>query len=134
MSRQDHPGRENEELRDRLARLSAAILRISASLELNEVLREVVDSAGALTAARCGVIATVGDLADGIRFFILSHGEQSAVRELPGTLAIRYNPTLPAPTVFGSFAATSTKADRLSGPEPPGPWPSVNPPESGPWK
>ena len=61
LSREDNPGRENQELRDRLARLSAAILRISASLELNEVLREVVDSARALTRARCGVIATVDE-------------------------------------------------------------------------
>ena len=61
MSREDPPGRENEELRDRLARLSAAILRISASLELDAVLHEVVDSARALTGARCGVIATVDE-------------------------------------------------------------------------
>ena len=61
LSRKDQPGRENAELRDRLARLSAAILRISASLELDAVLREVVDSARALTGARCGVIATVDE-------------------------------------------------------------------------
>ena len=61
MGRDDQPGRENEELRDRFARLSAAILRISASLELDAVLHEVVDSARALTGARCGVIATVDE-------------------------------------------------------------------------
>ena len=39
--------------------LSAAVLRIGASLDLGTVLSEVVDSARALTGARCGTIATV---------------------------------------------------------------------------
>ena len=47
--------------RDRISRLSAAILRISASLDLETVLREVVDGARALTCARHGVIATVDE-------------------------------------------------------------------------
>ena len=51
--------RENEVLRERIARLSAAVLRISASLDVVTVLQEVVDSARALTGARYGVIATV---------------------------------------------------------------------------
>ena len=53
--------REIEVLRDRISRLSAASLRISASLDLNTVLSEVVDSARALTGARYGVITTIGD-------------------------------------------------------------------------
>ena len=50
-----------------VSRLSAAVLRISASLDLDTVLREVVESARALTGARLGVIATVdeGGLAQG---------------------------------------------------------------------
>ena len=47
--------------RERLSALSAAVLRISASLDEATVLREVVDSARALTGARYGVIATVDD-------------------------------------------------------------------------
>ena len=43
------------------SRLSAAILRISASLELDTVLPEILDSARALTGARCGVITTVDE-------------------------------------------------------------------------
>ena len=39
--------------------LTAALLRIGASLDLETVLREVVESARALTGARCGSIATV---------------------------------------------------------------------------
>ena len=41
--------------------LSAAVLRISLSLDLDTVLQEVVDSARALTGARFGVIVTVED-------------------------------------------------------------------------
>ena len=52
MTRPDALRRENEALRDRLARLSAAILRISASLDVTTVLHEVVDSARALTGVR----------------------------------------------------------------------------------
>ena len=44
-----------------VSRLSAAVLRISASLDLDTVLREVVESARALTGARLGVIATVDE-------------------------------------------------------------------------
>ena len=51
--------RENEALRDRISRLNEAVLRISDSLDLSTVLREVVDSARALTGARYSVITTV---------------------------------------------------------------------------
>ena len=45
----------------REAALAAAILRIGASLDLDTVLREVLDSARALTGAAYGVIATVDE-------------------------------------------------------------------------
>jgi DNA-binding response OmpR family regulator/signal transduction histidine kinase len=51
--------RDNEALRDRIARLNEAILRVSSSLDLSTVLQEIVDSARVLTGARYGVIATV---------------------------------------------------------------------------
>ena len=63
--------REIEVLRERVSRLSAAVLRASASLDLDTVLQEVVDSARALTGARYGVIATV-DGAGGIEEFVTS--------------------------------------------------------------
>ena len=47
--------------RARISRLSAAILRISASLEVGTVLREVVESACALTGARYGLTTTVDE-------------------------------------------------------------------------
>ena len=53
--------RENEALRERISTLSAAILRISATLDLDTVLAEVVESARRLTGARYGVIATVDE-------------------------------------------------------------------------
>ena len=51
--------REIGALRERVSRLSAAVLRASASLDLDTVLQEVVDSARALTGAGYGVIVTV---------------------------------------------------------------------------
>ena len=50
---------EIEALRERVSRLSTAVLRASASLDLDTVLQEVVDSARVLTGARFGVIVTV---------------------------------------------------------------------------
>ena len=59
MKKPDELQRENEALRERITRLSAAILRISASLDLNTVLQEAVESACALTGARYGGITTL---------------------------------------------------------------------------
>ena len=53
--------REIETLREQNSHLGAAILRINESLDLATVLREVVEAACALTAARFGVIATVDE-------------------------------------------------------------------------
>ena len=53
--------RENEALRERISRLSAASVHISASLDLNTVLQEIVDSARALTGAGNGVIVTIDE-------------------------------------------------------------------------
>ena len=53
--------RQIEALQDRVSRRGGALLRISASLDFDTVLREIVDSARALTGARCGVITTVDE-------------------------------------------------------------------------
>ncbi|MYA65589.1 MAG: response regulator [Gemmatimonadetes bacterium] len=50
-----------ETLEERISGLSAAILRISASLDLDTVLQQIVDSARALTDAACGVLTTVDE-------------------------------------------------------------------------
>ena len=53
--------RENAALRQRVARLSAASLRIGSSLDLDTVLREIAESARALTGARYAAIVTVDE-------------------------------------------------------------------------
>ena len=60
-----------EALRARISQLSAAILRISASLDLATVLQEVVDSARALTGASYGVIVTIDETGEA-RDFVTS--------------------------------------------------------------
>ena len=51
----------DEALRDRMARLTGAVLRIGASLDPDAVLHEAAASIGTLTRARCGAIVTVDD-------------------------------------------------------------------------
>ena len=63
--------RRNRELRDRFVRLSSAVLRINSSLDLANVLQEVIDSARALTGARLGVITTI-DKQGQLRDFLTS--------------------------------------------------------------
>ena len=95
--------RENEALRERISTLSAAILRISATLDLGTVLAEAVDSARGLTGARYGAVVTV-DEAGALSDFVLSgftpDQEREAfawpdnvrlferLRELPGPLRV----------------------------------------------
>ena len=62
---------EIQALRERLSKLSAAALRISASLDLDTVLREVVASARALTGARYGGVTTI-DKAGQVQDFVTS--------------------------------------------------------------
>ncbi len=127
MDTPDELRRENEALRDRISRLSAAVLRISASLDVNTVLHEVVDSACALTGARYGVITTVDgagqpqefvtsgltpeehrelvDWADGPRLF-------AHFRDLPG--AVRLN-DLPAYVRSLGLPADLMRAKTMAG-------------------
>ena len=61
MKDHDELSREIEALRERFSQLSAAVLRVSASLDLATVLEEVAEGARALTGARCGVILSVDE-------------------------------------------------------------------------
>ena len=63
--------REIDALRERLSALIAAVLRVSASLDLDTVLQEVVGSARALTGARYGMITTI-DAAGRVADFLTS--------------------------------------------------------------
>ena len=85
MTGSEKPRQEITALRERNARLHAAILRIGASLDLDTVLREIVGGARALTGARHGMIATVDD-EGGIEEFIasgLSDEERRRLAEWP---------------------------------------------------
>ena len=104
MQSPDELRRENETLRDRISKLSAAILRISSSLDLSTVLREVVDGARALTGARYGGVVTLGET-EQFQDFVTSgittaeyqqvlewpggHRLFEHFRDLPGTLRLR---------------------------------------------
>ena len=119
MKSPDELRRENEALGERISRLSAAILRISASLDVNTVLHEVVDSARALTGARYGVITTLDD-AGQLQDFVSSgftpdEHQQLAdwpdgprlfehLRDLPGALT----PAATCPATSGRWALPRT--------------------------
>ena len=77
MNDRDPTGRSDE----RISRLSAAMLRISQSLELATVLEEVVASARALTGARSGVITTI-DEQGAIEDFVTSGLPPEARRQM----------------------------------------------------
>ncbi len=67
MTANDDLHREIQALRERISALGAASLRVGSSLDLDTVLREIAESARALTAARYAVITTAdddGELAD----------------------------------------------------------------------
>ena len=70
-----------EALRERISTLSTAILRISASLDMETVLQEAVHSARALTGARYGLIATF-DESGGAEHFVPSGLTEDEVRDL----------------------------------------------------
>ena len=61
MSATTEPGRQIEALRERISALTAAILRITGSLDVDTVLHETAEAARALTGARCAVITTIDD-------------------------------------------------------------------------
>ena len=104
LNESDQLRREIETWRQRLSRLSAAAVRVTASLDLETVLHDVVDAARELTGARYGSITTIddagqpdnyvtagfesevhppmGDWADGARLY-------SYFRDLSGPLRVR---------------------------------------------
>ena len=93
----------------RAAALSAAILRINASLDLDAVLREVVESARALTGARYGVIAIVDEAGvphPGIVFSGFTEEEQSELLAWPGSVALfEHLRSLPGPLRLADLAS-----------------------------
>ena len=61
MTSSDEPGHEHETTKTSKSSLTAALLRISASLDLETVLREVVESARTLTGASYAAIVTIDE-------------------------------------------------------------------------
>ena len=91
---------ENEALRARAARLTEASLRISASLDLPTVLREVVESARSLTDARYGLIATVDEAGrpqDVVTSGLTDEEHRQLVRWPDGPRLFEYLRDLPGP-------------------------------------
>ena len=86
MNESDTPSPETESPRDRLSRLSEASLRINETLEFDDVLQEVVESARTLTGARYGMMATLNQSGGSEHFF--SSGttaeEHRQLEETPG--------------------------------------------------
>ena len=99
----DPRNNQAEALRQRISTLSSAILRISASLDMEIVLQEAVHSARALTGARYGLIATMDESGEPEHFVPSGLSEDEVqklrgwpdahrffayLRELPGSLRL----------------------------------------------
>ena len=108
MTESDDLKREIAALRRRVATLNAAILRINASLDLDTVLDEVVESARTLTGARWGVIATVDESGAPLDFVFsgFTPEEQHALYTWPDhTRLFEHFRGLPGPLRLDDLAA-----------------------------
>ena len=121
MSDQDLAGRGASG--DRISRLSAAILRISASLDLATVLQEVVDSARSLTGARAGVITTIDERGQ-VRDLVTSGFAEEDRRKMlgwpEGPRLFAHLRDLPAPLRVADVGDYLRSLDL-----PPNPWPAT---------
>ena len=77
--------REIDGLRERVSRLCAAVHRISASLDLDTVLHEVVESARELTGSRYGLVTTIDEAGEPEDFVTsgLTADEHRMLKEWP---------------------------------------------------
>ena len=94
-------------LRDRLSRMSGASLRINESLELDEVLQGVLDSARSLTDARYALITTLDDTGQLEDFLVsgLSEDEGRRLVEMPGGVQVfEYLSAIPEPLRVADLA------------------------------
>ena len=106
MTQSDVTRRENEALRERIATLHAAILKINASLDLDTVLSEVMDCARRLTDARYGVIVTVDErqVPRDLTFSGLTPDQEREVLATPDGLRLfEHLRELPAPARLPDF-------------------------------
>ena len=108
LNRPDERDRENAALRERLSRLNRASLRITEDVDLDIVLREVLDGARFLTGAGKGGLTTL-DAAGQPEEFITSgftEEEHQLCLDLPGGLEFfSYLNTLPGPLRVTDFSS-----------------------------
>ena len=85
MERDDKRDGEMASLRERLSRLSEASLRINESLDFDDVLQEVVDSARSLTGSRYGALTVFSDAGETPNFIVsgMSPQEQQGLWDMP---------------------------------------------------
>ena len=90
MNQPDDLLRENEALRERLALLSQASLRVNESLDFDTVLQGVLDSARSLTSARYGVITLLdgSGALENLLFSGVTEEEARGFQELPDGLRL----------------------------------------------
>ena len=100
--------REIEALRERSSKLSAAMLRISESLDLQTVLQEIASAARALTGARCTVLVAIDESRAPHEFVTsgLTADEHRLLLEWPdGERLFEHFRDLPGPFSLGDVAA-----------------------------
>ena len=98
---------EDERPRNRASSLAKAILEISASLDVDTVVRRVVEEARSLTGARRGIIATIDESGTPGEFFISGYKaeEQHELLAWPHSLELfAHFRELPGPLRQGDFA------------------------------
>ena len=121
MKSRDDLRQETELPRDRISRLTAAILRISESLDLGTVLREVVDGARALTGARFGGVVTLGESEQALEFVTsgITAAEHQRVAEWPDGLRLfEHFRDLPGPLRLRDFPGYVRSHGHSPGPIP----------------
>ena len=106
MKQADAAAREVEAARERISRLSAAILRIGGSLDVDTVLRAAVEGACELTGATFGVVTTI-DTSGRPQEFVtagLTPAQRKALASWPGGLRIfEHFRDLPGPLRISDF-------------------------------
>ena len=108
MNPEDQLMRENQALRERLSRLGQASLRITEDLDLDAVLRRVLEGARLLTEAARGGLTVIDDTGK-LEQFVSSGLTEEAHRgfvDLPGgTELFAYLSSLPEPLRVADFGA-----------------------------
>ncbi|MCY4481473.1 MAG: response regulator [Spirochaetaceae bacterium] len=107
MKSADELMREIEALRNRIASLSGAVLRISASLDVDTVLNEIADNVRALTGARYAVITVFDDA--GQVDYVASGFTAERIRELAewpdGMRVFEHLRNLPSPVRLSNLSS-----------------------------